>query len=1506
MSGCVTKPELAEFVLGKLDRERLEFIARHVDDCQPCQDTVIALAEQSDTFVNGIKPDSAEDAYDAEDALRHGLRRLLSSLKTPLGRTAPAVSANGLNAGDADQIGPYRLNKRLGTGGMGTVYKGVHEKLKRTVAVKILPEDRWSNSAAISRFEREMEAIGQLNHPHIVRATDAGEADGMHYLVMDFVDGLDLSRLVNRLGPLPVADACELARQAAVGLQYVHDNRLIHRDIKPSNLMLAWDRESGASGGGKPSVKILDLGLALLGDEHLRNKDELTTVGQLMGTLDYMSPEQGLDSHDVGSRTDIYSLGATLFKLLTGRAPFDEPEFSTPLRKITALATTPAPSIGTIRSDLPGELIEIVDRMLAREPENRFESASEVAAALSRLAEGANLSRLLKNGLKAKPTGAETSASPHTRFPNLDRQKRLPVGIEPVAVSRRQGVRWAKWVALALVGTAATVAAIMIRLETSYGELIISSEFADVGVVVRQGDQEVHSLELTREGSKTTRIRSGSYEIELRNAGNDLRLDRDRITLVRGGQEVVNIVRKKKQPSEEVQVPSDLGSDAELTKAMELYRSLASGPKYDGKTFNAWMAELDHERNPERLTQAVKALSTLNDETKAKRVVGALFAIMRRFGSKSYGSDAKGKLVEATHEAFWNDLPADMVAEAALQEITVGTRKSREFLNWIFTPYGQTQFYGSTSPLIQAVNKRVRAFGEQLLEVAAGDSDDERVWAFEQIDMLHRRSPEPIDQIPTLQDQLLEQLRSGDNRMVITVAPTLIRSAPDSPGLVDALSRVLSDEEIGMRIKAVLNLSLLGSKAAPAVPQLVELLQTEMDRWDEMLEASKASGGMGGMGGGSFGGFGGMGGTVVQMGGGYVPSGMMGGMGGGYMMGGMGAGFHYGGASSTGDLRLDILNTLSAIGPEANRAIPVLMNQLQDHLKGRERNTTDLYWNLLIKTLGKIGLDEESAQLIEQLAEQHPALRDAAGTVIASHSGSNPFVRVATEKKPPSANYDGKSYQKWRDELRQERNPERLAETVRALAALATGNRTLDLAKSLMKLMRSHQTSMAYSQGGRAKLVREIELATWQLPPASIVSAMIDELDQSTPRSRAFMSWLLAPVFPPDDSSFHEAYRLVAPEFREEIRRQAPRLTAKLLLLSESKSDTIRKWSLSYLADLCSNANLEPRSVPGLIERFQKELQGGAIPSLAQARIVLEVAPESPGLAEGLVRVLERPFAHYDDSQIEALGLLAQLGAKAAHAVPGLTKRLQDWMTAAESNQNDFGLFHANGKRRDTPFGFYGSTRRLPSDNALVAFVTTLGKIGPPAKSALPVLHKIISKPAPVDLADEGVVDRRPFGYLPEVVVAAKAAVKRITGEAPEPTSRPYSPHALKELDRLIEIAESEAKDTAASYAHGVGTTYSDVIHVQAALVEAKLRRAELVDDQDALASLANELIQLRKKDIELAERRYGAGTVSRDAVFAAQRALVEARIRVRPFLRSEADEQGTEEPESEEEPGRD
>ena len=188
-----------------------------------------------------------------------------------------------------------------------------------------------------------MKALGRLDHPSIVRAMDADDEDGTHYLVMEYVDGIDLSEVVRRCGPLRVPEACELIRQAASGLQYIHEHGCVHRDIKPSNLMLT---PAG-------QVKVLDLGLALLLSEQPAG-GELTGSGQAMGTADYMAPEQILDSHGVDIRADIYSLGCTLYKLLVGRAPFSRCDRAGLYAKWDAQVHQPAPAIRELRRPAGG------------------------------------------------------------------------------------------------------------------------------------------------------------------------------------------------------------------------------------------------------------------------------------------------------------------------------------------------------------------------------------------------------------------------------------------------------------------------------------------------------------------------------------------------------------------------------------------------------------------------------------------------------------------------------------------------------------------------------------------------------------------------------------------------------------------------------------------------------------------------------------------------------------------------------------------------------------------------------------------------------------------------------------------------------------------------------------------------------------------------------------------------------------------------------------------------
>ena len=267
---------------------------------------------------------------------------------------------------------------------MGTVYKALHTRLKRPVAIKLLPGRRLADPEAVARFQREMEAVGRLDHPHLVRAYDAGEAEGHQFLVMEFLHGVDLAKLVRRDGPLPVADACEVVRQAAMGLQHAHEHGLVHRDVKPSNLMLT----------STGQVKVLDLGLARLTVE--TPDAEMTSSGQVVGTGDFIAPEQGRDTRQADARSDVYSLGCTLYFLLTGKAPFAGPQYDTFMKKVIAHSQEPIPPIQQFCPDLPGPMLAVLGRMLAKEPGKRFQTAAEVAEALVPFSHGSDLTRIVQ------------------------------------------------------------------------------------------------------------------------------------------------------------------------------------------------------------------------------------------------------------------------------------------------------------------------------------------------------------------------------------------------------------------------------------------------------------------------------------------------------------------------------------------------------------------------------------------------------------------------------------------------------------------------------------------------------------------------------------------------------------------------------------------------------------------------------------------------------------------------------------------------------------------------------------------------------------------------------------------------------------------------------------------------------------------------------------------------------------------------------------------------------
>ena len=290
--------------------------------------------------------------------------------------------ARNIVAGGANRLllGSYVILDKLGAGGMGTVYKAQHRRMKRVVALKVLPTAKMSKSGMVQRFQREVEAAAKLDHPNVVTAHDADEHRGLHYLVMEYVDGFDLAYLVERCGRLP-GESVDWIIQVAKGLNYAHSQGVVHRDIKPANLLLDTNG----------TVKILDMGLARFDEQADGSEDEasgLTQMGEIIGTLDFMSPEQAEDTRRADARSDIYSLGCTLYYLLTAQYLYSE---DTVLKKLLAHRTKPIPSLRSVCSDVSERLDLFFQKMVAKSPDDRPQTMGEVIEELqaARLQESA-------------------------------------------------------------------------------------------------------------------------------------------------------------------------------------------------------------------------------------------------------------------------------------------------------------------------------------------------------------------------------------------------------------------------------------------------------------------------------------------------------------------------------------------------------------------------------------------------------------------------------------------------------------------------------------------------------------------------------------------------------------------------------------------------------------------------------------------------------------------------------------------------------------------------------------------------------------------------------------------------------------------------------------------------------------------------------------------------------------------------------------------------------------
>ncbi len=401
---CPTSQQIKALALGQLSNEDSDTLFRHISECDQCRCELETVEDCGDSLVESLRDPADFVDFSGEPDCRMAVAKALGAL-------AISESTSGSTpVKDLPKIiGEYEIVRPIGSGGMGSVFLARHTKLGRQVALKVLANHRLADKRRVERFEVEMRAIGQLSHPNIVTAYDAREVDGTAVLITEFVAGLDLGQLLQRTGAIKIADACEIARRTAVALAYTNSQGFVHRDIKPSNIILSDDGE----------IKLLDLGLARLQSGE-NETAELTYTGQAMGTADYVAPEQVTDSKSVDIRADIYSLGCTLFKLLTGRAPFADEQHVTTFAKMTAHVSEMPPSLAVCLPSAPSSLVQLVDSMLAKKPSSRPATPEEVSAALLPHCKGYDLKRLINDAQLLEPrkdsvSKTSTIAKPKTQ-----------------------------------------------------------------------------------------------------------------------------------------------------------------------------------------------------------------------------------------------------------------------------------------------------------------------------------------------------------------------------------------------------------------------------------------------------------------------------------------------------------------------------------------------------------------------------------------------------------------------------------------------------------------------------------------------------------------------------------------------------------------------------------------------------------------------------------------------------------------------------------------------------------------------------------------------------------------------------------------------------------------------------------------------------------------------------------------------------------------------------------
>ena len=623
---CPTNQDLREYAIGNCRDDLCQKIEEHLSVCPTCEDTIAQFDFVDDTLMRHL-PLAVAGRGAAPEPSPLWLDRLRKGVPQPTENGFPAGTMLP-TAVPKEGLANYELLGVLGQGGMGIVYLARHRQLNRRVALKVLSPRLLAAPEAHQRFQREIQLLGRLNHPGIVMATDAGTVASGAYLVMELIDGADLARVVRERGPLSVGEACEVGRQLADALAAAHASGAIHRDVKPSNVMI--DRQQGR-------VRLLDFGLARLEMSLLESGE--TSLGRLLGTLDYMAPEQSEGDQSVDLRADLYGLGATLFFLLTGRPPHGSHAGRSLLEHLRTIATEPAQRVRSLRLDVPGELDEFIARLLDLHPDQRPASATDAARELSRWAGGDLAARAaeipsrsslldeVSQGIaEAEQSLAEllglTLSSATRGEPTVTPERR--------ASAQPPRRRW-PWLTLLGASAAALFFGVTILLDTPQGTLRIETEVDNVQVELVNDQNQAQELRIEPgETEKETKLRAGPYRITLSSKHDGVSIDKDTVTLRRGEETVARITRgpEKKEPS--------------VTASTRAPKTAAKAPErlYQGKPESEWQQKFDTETEPTAKLEAADALMSIAAELPNGQDIDRILDIGQDIVQASFGNDA--------------------------------------------------------------------------------------------------------------------------------------------------------------------------------------------------------------------------------------------------------------------------------------------------------------------------------------------------------------------------------------------------------------------------------------------------------------------------------------------------------------------------------------------------------------------------------------------------------------------------------------------------------------------------------------------------------------------------------------------------------------------------------------------------------------------------------------------------------------------------------------------------